>query len=193
MMNVERVTTGSARRRRERRLRSLLRHERMSVAMALAERRSGLRSWRNSWWKCRSGRRRRRRRSWHLPGMPLVARGSTSVDHVGPTGGCRVRAMSSGAHQKGSPPARGGIHIVGTGDVTTSSSSCRSTVDGASLQFHRQSCGYSRYATETGTHSAKLCIFGLVLDMPVVVHVKVVDNTVVAQRSFLPWSCSADH
>ena len=37
MMNVERVTTGSARRRRERRLRSMLRHERMSVAMALAE------------------------------------------------------------------------------------------------------------------------------------------------------------
>ena len=29
--------TGSARRRRERRLRSMLRHERMSVAMALAE------------------------------------------------------------------------------------------------------------------------------------------------------------
>ena len=38
MLNVERVTTGSARRRRERRLRSMLRHERMSVAMALAER-----------------------------------------------------------------------------------------------------------------------------------------------------------
>ena len=35
--HVERVT-GSARRRRERRLRSMLRHERMSVAMALAER-----------------------------------------------------------------------------------------------------------------------------------------------------------
>ena len=34
---AERVTTGSARRRRERRLRSMLRHERMSVAMALAE------------------------------------------------------------------------------------------------------------------------------------------------------------
>ena len=34
---AERVSTGSARRRRERRLRSMLRHERMSVAMALAE------------------------------------------------------------------------------------------------------------------------------------------------------------
>ena len=34
---AERVTTGSARRRRERRLRSMLRHERMSVAMAVAE------------------------------------------------------------------------------------------------------------------------------------------------------------
>ena len=33
---AERVSTGSARRRRERRLRSMLRHERMSVAMALA-------------------------------------------------------------------------------------------------------------------------------------------------------------
>ena len=40
MMDVERDAgggTGSARRRRERRLRSMLRHERMSVAMALAE------------------------------------------------------------------------------------------------------------------------------------------------------------
>ena len=34
---AKRVSTGSARRRRERRLRSMLRHERMSVAMALAE------------------------------------------------------------------------------------------------------------------------------------------------------------
>ena len=34
---AERVSTGSARRRRERRLRSMLRHERMSVGMALAE------------------------------------------------------------------------------------------------------------------------------------------------------------
>ena len=37
MMNVGRVTLGSARWRRERRLRSMLRHERMSVATALAE------------------------------------------------------------------------------------------------------------------------------------------------------------
>ena len=40
MMNVERDAvggTGSARRRRERRLRSMLRHERMAVAMAVAE------------------------------------------------------------------------------------------------------------------------------------------------------------
>ena len=37
MMNVERVTAGPARRRRERRLRLTLRHERVSVAMALAE------------------------------------------------------------------------------------------------------------------------------------------------------------
>ena len=37
MMNVERVTSGSTRRRRKRRLRSMLRHKRMGVAMALAE------------------------------------------------------------------------------------------------------------------------------------------------------------
>ena len=43
---------------------------------------------------------RSRRSSWHWPGMLLVARGSTSVDHVGPIGGCRARATSSGAHQR---------------------------------------------------------------------------------------------
>ena len=48
----------------------------------------------------------------------------------------------------------------------------------------RQSGGQCRCATETGTHSVVLCFLGLVIDMPVVVHVKVVDNTVVAQRPF---------
>ena len=48
------------------------------------------------------------------PGVPLVARGSTSLDHVGPTGGCRARATSSGAHRRGSPPAQGGLQILGT-------------------------------------------------------------------------------
>ena len=129
------------------------------------------------------------RRSWLSPGMPLVARGSTSVDHVEPTGGCRVCATSSGAHRIGSPPAQGSTQILGTGDVSATmpdklqqsspnSGWCLSSV-------HRQSCGYCRYATETGTHSVKLCIFGLVIDMPVVVHVKVVDNPVMVQRPFL--------
>ena len=36
----------------------------------------------------------------------------------------------------------------------------------------RQSGGHCRYATETGTHSVELCTNGLVIDMPVVVHVK---------------------
>ena len=48
----------------------------------------------------------------------------------------------------------------------------------------RQIGGYCRYATETGTHSFKLCIMDWI-DMSVVVHVKVVDNPVTAQRPFL--------
>ena len=48
---------------------------------------------------------------------------------------------------------------------------------------HRQSGGYCCYVTETGTHSVKLYFFELVIDMPAVVHVKVVGNTVMAQRS----------
>ena len=60
--------------------------------------------------------------------------------------------------------------------MTSSSSLCR-TVDGVERVV-------VRYATETGTHSVKLCIIGLVIDIPVVVvHVQVVDNTVVAQRA----------
>ena len=38
--------------------------------------------------------------------------------------------------------------------------------------------------SETGTHSVTLCFFGLVIDMPVVVHVKVVVYLVMAQRPF---------
>ena len=66
---------------------------------------------------------------------------------------------------------------------TTSSSSLRRAVDGASLQFI-ESGGSCRYATETGTHSAELCTLDWFIDVPVVVHVEVVDNTVVAQRPF---------
>ena len=42
------------------------------------------------------------------------------------------------------------------------------------------------YIERQATHSVKLCIFGLVIDMPVVVHVKVVDNPVMAQRLVSP-------
>ena len=45
--------------------------------------------------------------------------------------------------------------------------------------------------SETGTHSVTLCFFGLVIDMPVVVHVKV-DYPVMAQRLF-PLVHAADH
>ena len=55
---------------------------------------------------------------------------------------------------------------------------------------HRQSGGYCRYATERGTHSVTLCFFGLVIDMPVVVHVKVVDYPVMAQLLFPLVQCS---
>ena len=69
--------------------------------------------------------------------------------------------------------AQGGIQILGTGDVSATthdkfqqpspdSGWCLSSV-------HRQSGGSCRYATETGTHSVKLCIIGLVIDVPVVV------------------------
>ena len=65
-----------------------------------------------------------------------------------------------------------------------SSSSLRWTVDGASLQFL---CSWvCRYTTETDTHSFKLCIMDWI-DMPVVVHDKVVDISGVAQTHF-PWS-----
>ena len=46
--------------------------------------------------------------------------------------------------------------------------------------------GYCRYTTETDTHSLKLRIMDWI-DMPVVVHVKVVDISGVAQTHF-PWS-----
>ena len=48
-----------------------------------------------------------------------------------------------------------------------------------SLQFLDRA-GYCRYATEPGTHSFKLCFMDWI-DMPVVVHVKVVDISGVAQ------------
>ena len=59
----------------------------------------------------------------------------------------------------------------------------RRTVDGASLQFLDRMVDIA-VCSETGTHSVTLCFFGLVIDMPVVVHVKVVVYPVMAQRPF---------
>ena len=55
----------------------------------------------------------------------------------------------------------------------------------------RQFGGYCRYATETGTHSLKLCIMDWI-DMPVVVHVNVVDISGVAQTQILMVHFSRD-
>ena len=49
--------------------------------------------------------------------------------------------------------------------------------------FSSSTAGYCRYATEPGTHSLKLCIMDWI-DMPVVVHVMVVDISGVAQTQF---------
>ena len=68
------------------------------------------------------------------------------------------------------PLAQGGIQILGTGDVSATmhdkfqqpspdSRWCLSSV-------HRQSGGSCRYATETGTHSVKLCILDWLLTCP---------------------------
>ena len=54
--------------------------------------------------------------------------------------------------------------------VTDTCSSSRCVVE-VPLSVHRQSGGHCCYVTETGTHSVKLC--------------KVVDNPVMAQRTFL--------
>ena len=71
---------------------------------------------------------------------------------------------------------------------TTNSSSLRWTVDGASLQFLDRVVDIA-VCSETGTHSVKLCIIDWI-DMPVVVHVKVVDYPVMAQSLFLLVQCS---
>ena len=60
------------------------------------------------------------------------------------------------------PPAHGGKQILGTGDVSATMHDKFqqfSPNSGWSLSsVHRQSGGYCRRATETGTHSVKLCI-----------------------------------
>ena len=55
---------------------------------------------------------------------------------------------------------------------------------GASLQVIDRAVDIAGMLQRQGTHSVKLCIFGLSIDMPVVVHVKVVDIIVVVQRPF---------
>ena len=59
---------------------------------------------------------------------------------------------------------------------------------GASLQFLDRVVDIA-VCSETGTHSVKLCILGWI-DMPVVVHVKVVDYPLMAQRLFPLVQCS---
>ena len=56
----------------------------------------------------------------------------------------------------------------------------------------RQSGGYFRYAQRHVRTVFQLCYSGLDINMPVVVHVKVVDCPVMAQMTF-PLVASADH
>ena len=73
------------------------------------------RSWRNSWWKCRRAPvtllLSRHGCCWGplVPGCRASGRGST--------GGSRVRDTPSGPSRRGSPPAQGGIKILGKAEV----------------------------------------------------------------------------
>ena len=71
--------------------------------------------------------------------------------------------------------------------------------EGASDSVHRQSVGHSCYATETGTHCAKLCgiretpqvqCLGKVVDAPVVVQRQVPDGPASAENSRISSFCS---
>ena len=70
----------------------------------------------------------------------------------------------------------------------TSSSSLRWTADGAFPQFLGRVVDISVMLRDS-TYSVKLC-FSLDIDIPVVVHVKVVDYPVMAQMTFALVSCS---
>ena len=68
-----------------------------------SERRSGLRSWRNSWWKCQclpsataSSSRRCRRVCCHGTGPQMASNGATAQGPEVSTGGSRVRDTPSG-------------------------------------------------------------------------------------------------
>ena len=118
-------------------------------------------SWRNIWWKCQSWSGP----SWHAAGAHLASNGARSLrgGEGGATGGWLAVATSSGIPWMGSPPAQGGIQILGLAEevvdvfvnmqrklqqsLTIESGMC-------SVSVHRHSVGHSCYATEKGTHSA---------------------------------------
>ena len=89
------------------------------------------------------------------------------------------------------PPAQGGIQILGTGECGRLCDHARQVpavfVGQWMVPLFSSSTEWwiLPLCSETGAHSVKLCFSGLLIDMPVVVHVKVVDFPVVAQRSFL--------
>ena len=85
------------------------------------------------------------------------------------------------------PPAQGGIQILGTGDVSAtmhdkfqqSSPKWMVPLFSSSTEWWiLPSCYRDRYA------QCQTVLFWTGIDMPVVVHVKVVDNPVMAQRPF---------
>ena len=84
----------------------------------------------------------------------------------------RLAIRYGGLH--GSSACCGGASLLVLGS-TVDMFQRRRTVE-VPLSVHRQSGGYCRYVAETGTHSVKLC--------------KVVDNPVMAQRTFPLVPCS---
>ena len=89
-----------------------------------SECRSGLRSWRNSWWKCRclpsataSSSRRCRRLCCHGTWMQVASDGATARDQGSSTGGCLAHSMPSGPSRRDSPPAQGGIEVLGRAEA----------------------------------------------------------------------------
>ena len=72
-----------------------------------SDRRSGLRSWRNSWLKCRclpsataSSSRRCRRLCCHGTWMQMAANGATARDQGSSTGGCLAHSLPSGPSRR---------------------------------------------------------------------------------------------
>ena len=140
------------------------------ILQHVALQRSSLRSWRNSWWKCRrrpllSFLCRRWSTSWWkcrrsclsllvFSLVPMGTCGGSSRGLRGPTGGEWAPLTPSGLSHRGTPPGQGGIQILALGDrgrpcdhavrvpaVQVVRVLCRDTV-------HRQSAGHSSCATE---------------------------------------------